>query len=170
MKTIEEKIAALVARIEREVKKSAGKGLAKAMPFIEARVKEAASVKAPTRLVKPRDGGKPYLVATTNAVKGRPLRIVSGRFWDSITSYMENETTGVFGSNARADVEESSEAFERIFGLKAEAGFLYPAFHEIEGDDEGSGQHKTFQPTIKKYLKEIGIIVGSEVKVALETK
>ena len=91
------------------------------MPFIEARVKEAASVKAPTRTSK---SGRKY--ATTRATPGAPLRVVSGRFRNSITSQMENETTGVVGSNAHADLSHAAQFVAALTGDKA-SGFNYPA-------------------------------------------
>lgn len=164
MRTLEEKAAKLAESIARQVEKSAGKGLQKAILFAEARVKEEASVKAPTRTSA---SGRVY--ATEKATPGAPLRVVTGRFRQSITSYMQDENTGVVGSNARAPISESAAAIKRIFGVSVEDGFPYINYHEIPGFDgyKNAGKHQTFQPTFAKYMKELAVIVGSEVKVGL---
>jgi len=160
MKTLAEKAAALAARIDREIKASAGKGLGKAVKFIEARVKEAANVKAPTREVVGRDGRK-YLVATTKATPGAPLRVVSGRFFRSITSQMEDEFTGVVGSNAHADLSHAARFVAALTGENT-YGFGYPGYWEVKNP-----VHQTFTPTFERWMPEIKAIIGGDVKIDL---
>ncbi len=168
MRTMEQKAADLASKIDRQIRKGAGKGLNAARFFAEARVKEAASVKAPTRRSK---SGRLY--ATTPATPGAPLRVVSGNFWQHITSEMVNETTALIGTNARAPIaiNRARTIIVSVHGVVQEnaQGFNYPAFHEVNNwhGHKGAGGHKTFQPTIEKYQDAMGTIVGGAVKAEL---
>lgn len=164
MRTMEQKAADLASKIDRDVRKAAGRGLDAARFFIEARVKEAARVKAPTRKVYPRNGGQPYLVATTKATPGAPLRVVSGRFAGSITSQMVSTTEALVGASAHAP-----RAFGRAYSIMAsmsgvvqQPGFGYPEYWEVTNP-----VHQTFTPTLITYSDQMGIIVGRAVKAEL---
>ncbi len=161
-----EKAAALAQKIDRQVKAAAGRGLNSARLFIEGRVKETASVKAPTRRSK---SGRLY--ATTRATPGAPLRVVSGRFRQSITSEMVSETEAIVGSNARAPVaiQRARTIIVSVHGVAQQGGFNYPAYHSIDNwhGYAGAGQHKTFQPVFEQYRDQMAIIVGGAVKTEL---
>jgi len=154
-----EKAAALAQKIDRQVRKSAGRGLDTARLFAEARVKETASVKAPTRRSK---SGRLY--ATTPATPGAPLRVVSGRFRQSITSEMVSETEAIVGSNAHAEraVARAHTIIVSVHGVVQEPGYNYPRHWEVENP-----VHQTFQPTFERYGEQMAVIVGGRVKAEL---
>jgi len=166
-----EKAAKLAEKIKRQVEKGAGKGLNAARLFLEARVKEEASVKAPTRMVQPRGGGPKYPVATTRATPGAPLRVVSGRFRGSLYATMLDENTGIIGSNARAPLRKRSfQIVASIAGVtRTDQGFNYPRYHEVDGYGgyEKAGGHKTFTPAIERNMDNLRRIVGGAVKAEL---
>ncbi len=159
MRTLEQKAADLAAKIARQVTKGQGKGLQAAAFFGEARVKEAAAVKAPTRRAA---SGRLY--ATTRATPGAPLRVVSGRFRQSITSQMQSDTEAWIGSNARAPIAlgRARTIIVSVHGVTQEGGFLYPKYWEVTNPI-----HQTFTPTINKYRRDLAAIVGGHVKAEL---
>ncbi len=161
MRTAEQKAAELADKIARQVKKAAGRGLQAASLFAEGRVKEAASVKAPTRRSK---SGRIY--ATARATPGAPLRVVSGRFRQSITSQMQSETEAWVGSNARAPIaiNRARSIIVSMAGVVQESnqGVNYPYHWEVTNPI-----HQTFTPTINKYRNELAVIVGGAVKAEL---
>lgn len=138
--TNEQKMAELAKKIQGEVLRSAGKGLNAARLFLVARIKETISVPAPRKLVSP-PGGTPYYRATTPATVGAPIRKLSGRTRSSVTSTMVSETEAEIGTTAKSD-----------------KGFNYPRYHE-EHD------HAFLLPTLEKYLKEVGTILGQEIRL-----
>ncbi len=141
--------------------KAAGKGLNLARLQAQAYVQFEASVKAPTRMVQPRNGGAPYPVATTPATPGAPLRVVSDRYRGSFYSEMISENEAIVGNFARAP----EEVFRTAFG-NAQAdqgtGFNYPVWHEVI-----QAQHKTFTPALERHIDDLSLIVGREVVAEL---
>lgn len=163
MRTMEQKAADLASKIDRQIKKGANKGLDTARLFGLARVVEEASVRAPTRTSK---SGRKY--ATERATPGAALRVVSGRFRESLTSEMVSPFEAIIGSNAHADAR-SRAIIVSFHGVVQQGGFSYPAYHEIPGwgGYQGAGKHQTFQPVFAKYMDAMGTIIGSAVKVEL---
>lgn len=146
---VQQRMAALAYKIRREVILSAGKGLDYARVFLAARLKETMSVSAPRKRVTPAGGGIPYYRATTPATVGAPIRKVSGKAQQSVTSLMVSPVKAVVGVNA-----------------KSEKGFNYPKFHEIATPGNvHSGQHKFMEPTVQKYERDLLVIVGEAITI-----
>lgn len=145
--TPEQQSARIAKKIAAQVERGRGRGLNAGRLFLEGRVKEALSVPAPRRLVRPKFGGMPYYVATTRAIPGAPPRKLSGRLRSSLTSAMVSSSEAVIGANARSD-----------------RGFNYPKHHEIKRSML-SGEHPFIYPTAVRYQREIGIIVGVEITI-----
>jgi hypothetical protein len=156
--TNEERAQKWAAKFADQVKRNAGKGLNKARLYAEGVVKFEASVKAPTRWVQPRNGGPAYPVATTPATPGAPLRVVSGRYYKSITSEMESELVALVGSNARAP----ERSIQTVWGVVETQGFNYPKYWEVENP-----VHTTFAPALERHLEALGKIVGGEVRAGV---
>jgi hypothetical protein len=168
--TNEERAAMWAAKIADKFKKAGGKGLAKAVAMGELIVKQEASVKAPTRWVQPRDGRPKYPVATVAATPGAPLRVVSGRFRQSITHQMESEFSGLIGSDARAPDRGIAHLVVSFHGVRHVGGkFNYPAYHEVPNYEgyKGAGQHKTFAPALLRHINDFANVIGGEVRVEL---
>jgi hypothetical protein len=152
-------------KIEAEVKRAAGMGLAAAIRFLAARVKEALNVPHPARtLYKNKATGERYYHAARfiKATPNAPPRKITGRLQGSITSEMISPLEGVVGSNARAPATGMKGAWQS-FGFDPEmqqrlgiSGANYPAIHE-------HGSHKFLQPTFEKYEREVTTIVGQPV-------
>lgn len=129
-------------KVLEQVKKASGKGVDAARLFLVARAKEKASVPAPRK--KMPDGS---YRATTKAIPGAPLRKLSGRFRNSITSKKTGTTSFLIGANARAKPTRNYPQ-----------GFNYPEYHEI-----GPGNHKTIVAAINENIENLQIIVGGEM-------
>jgi hypothetical protein len=152
----------LKAKIAKELKAGARKGVEAAVRFLASRIKETLNVPAPKRNVMAPGGGIAYRVATVAAIPGAPPRKLSGRLQASVTHKMLTPTVGIVGTGARSD-----------------KGFNYPAFHELgmvgRGKNRtfgrwGGGKHTFIKPTAEKYHKELRTIVGAEVRVQLRIK
>ena len=141
----------LAAKIERDVRNAAGAGVAAALQFFRGRLIETISISAnPIRRTD--RSGNLYYVAGTPATKGAPIRKLSGRAIQSVTTEMISETEGVLGMSAVSP-----------------KGFRYPAYHEIEQPNRsGSGKHKFIAPTVARYKKDLATIIGGKVKVVIE--
>lgn len=156
----------LAAKIAAQLKRGANKGVEAAIRFLAARIKETLNVPAPKVAIRgtPIPGKKlgPILRyrATTPAIPGDPPRKLSGRLQQSITQQMLTPTVGVVGSNARAEPSR-----------KYPEGFNYPKYHELGklGMFMGAGEHPFIEPTVRKYRKELEILVGAAVRVELRT-
>ncbi len=160
MRTQEQKAAELAAKIARQVSKSAGKGLLAAGFFFQARTQETASVKAPTRRSK---SGRLY--ATTKATPGAPLRVVSGRFRQSLNAQNVSQTSDtevIVGSNAHAElsVTRARTIIASLAGVSEQTqyGYNYPRRWEITDP-----VHQTFAPTWERWKNDIRTIVGADV-------
>lgn len=148
----------LAIRITQQVQRGAGKGLAAAVPFIASRVREAVSVPAPRRAVRglPQGGARKgpilYYRATTRAIQGAPPRKLSGKLRQSVWGKMITPTKAVIGANARGY-------------SRTGRGANYPAILELSRDQRR--RHAFILPTIQKYRREIGQIMGRQLKVAI---
>lgn len=142
-----ERARRLAERIDQQVKRSAGKGLDAARIFLAARVKETINVPAPRRLVKSARGGR-YYRATEPAIPGAPIRKVTGRAQQSVTS------------------EISADGLKATVGLQARSdrGFNYPKHHERKGAGKHSGQHPFLLPTAMRWLGQLRTIIGQAIK------
>ena len=156
----------LKERIKLQLKRGAGKGLEAAVRFLAARIKEAVSVPAPKQAIRgtPLAGKRlgPILGyrATTSALKGASPRVLSGKLRQGVTHKMLTPTVGLVGTHARS-----------LPSKKHPLGFDYPRYHELGKDDLwGGGKHQFIRPTVKKYRKELRLIVGTEVKMELKRK
>ncbi len=160
MRTLEQKAADLAAKIARQVEKGAGKGLLAGGLFFQARTQEASRVKAPTRTSKT---GRVY--ATTKAIPGAPLRVVTGRFSASLNAQNVSQTSDtevIVGSNAHADlpIARVRSILVSMAGVveQNQHGFNYPKYWEVKNPI-----HQTFAPTWERYKGDIAKIVGADV-------
>jgi hypothetical protein len=150
-----ERLARLKKKIDDQVTRSVGKGLNAGRIFLTSRIKETLSVPAPRiRIQTP--AGEVYYKATTPATPGAPPRKLSGRLRTSVTSKMLGTFTAVIGANARGRPT-----------AKYPQGFNYPAYHEVPGLGTRSGEHPFIRPTILRYLVELTVIVGKELRIGL---
>lgn len=152
--------ALLAAKIAQQVQRGAGKGLQAAVTFLASRVREAVSVPAPRKAIRglplpgKRKGPILYYRATTRAIPGAPPRKLSGKLRQSVWSKMLTPTKAVIGANARG---YPSRGHPR--------GANYPAILELSHNPRR--RHAFIAPTIRKYRREIAVIMGRELKVAL---
>lgn len=170
MVTNEERAAKWAQKFADQFSRSAGKGLNKARLIGLSLAKYEASTKAPVRWVQPRNGGPKYPVATTPATPGAPMRVVSGRFEQSLTSEMESEFTALIGSDARAPERGIRQLIVSFHGVRRVGGkFNYPAYHEIPNYDgySGAGRHQTIGPALVRHMDDLARVIGGEVKVEL---
>ena len=158
----------LKEKIAKQLKRGAGKGVEAACRFLVARIKETLSVPAPRRALRgvPLPGKKlgPILkyISTARAVKGAPPRKLSGRLRQGVTHKMLSPILGMVGVHARSEPTKTRPE-----------GFNYPNFHETgdeEGGELGDGAHPFILPTVKKYQREIRIIIGKEARTELMKK
>ena len=156
----------LEERILLQLKRGAGKGLEAAVRFLAARIKEAVSVPAPKMAIRgvPLPGKRlgPILGyrATASALKGAPPRVLSGKLRQGVTHKMLTPTVGLVGTHARS-----------LPSKKYPLGFDYPRYHELGKEDLwGGGKHQFIKPTVKKYRKELRLVVGAAVKMELKKK
>jgi len=150
-----ERIARLKKKIDDQVARSVGKGLNAGRIFLTSRIKETLSVPAPRiRIQTP--SGETYYKATTPATPGAPPRKLSGQLRTSVTSRMLGTFTAVIGANARARPT-----------VRRPLGFNYPSYHELPGLGARSGEHPFIRPTVLKYLVELTVIVGKELRLGL---
>lgn len=140
-----DRMAKLAERIKTQLNRNIGKGLNAARIFLTARIREEVSVPAPRKKYLDRSGNISYR-ATTKATRGAPPRKVTGRLRSGISSVMIGTRRAVIGVKARS-----------------EKGFDYPKYHELKGMGKNSGQHPFLAPTVRKYKRELALIVGREI-------
>jgi hypothetical protein len=147
----------LKEKIERQLRRSAGKGLKAAAIFLMNRVKETVSVPAPRRRVvagpKSQHPGEAYYVATSPAIKGAPPRKLSGRLRQSVGYKMKTALRAVVFVNARSLPSKGYPG-----------GFNYPRYHEKKGFGARSGEHPFLLVTVNKYRRELKKIMYAEIK------
>ncbi len=131
----------LAEKIKLEVVQAASAGLNAGRIFLAARIKETISVPAPRRQLA---SGK--YVATVKAIAGAPIRKLSGRARQGVTSRMVGPGVAVVGVIA-----------------KSELGFNYPKYHEVPQAGSGGGKHRFIEPTVKQYMAALKTIISSEV-------
>jgi hypothetical protein len=152
--------ALLMVKIAKQVQRGAGRGLDAARVFVTSRVREAVSVPAPRMAVRgvpapgKRKGAILYYKAMTRATPGAPPRKLSGKLRQSIWSKMISPTKAVIGANARG-----------FPTARNPRGANYPAILELSQDPRR--RHAFIVPTIQKFRREIGTIMGRELQVSI---
>lgn len=124
------------AEIEAEIVRRAGRGVASASYFLQARLKEVLSVPAPRKRVRSASGVV-YYRATTPALPGAPPRKLSGRLRASIAVEMVSTSDGLVG--------------------RIGTNVFYGRVHE-------EGLHQWLVPTMRKYRSAIYRIVIGEIR------
>jgi hypothetical protein len=140
------KARSLAAKIAKQVRDGAGRGMQAAITFLAARVKETVGVQTPVKAVPGVGGGTSYR-AVTPAVAGAPPRRVSGRLQKSVRGVMESPTRALI-----------------VVDAVSPRGFPYPKYLDAPGLGAGSGLHPFVGPTVTRYKGALETIVGNAVK------
>lgn len=168
--TPEEKAHRLAMKIAAEVNRLAGEGLDAARLFLEARVRETLSVKAPTRKMTvkkgPNAGQVYYKVLRRADPPPAPPRVVSGRLFGSIVSKMDGPLRALIGSNARAPLSKNLSNRKSTGKKTSGQGFQYGRYWEqlhMPGTRD-SGRRPFIRSTADRYKVQLGIIIGKALK------